>query len=66
MQDYSIDLFEQVNSKRSWVGLKADAKFKEVLQIRQMELPSGKESAKEKKRVQEMKDAYKLKGILEF
>lgn len=72
MQDYGIDLFEQ-QGKLHWEkfkallgGLKADTKFKEVLQIRQMDLPTGKGSAKEKKRVQEMKDAYKLKGNSEF
>ncbi|MCM2675547.1 bacteriophage Gp15 family protein [Alkalicoccobacillus plakortidis] len=72
MQDYQIDLFEQQGTlhwnkfKALLGGLRADTKFKEVLQIRQMELPTGKGTAKERKRIKEMQEAYELKGNAEF
>lgn len=65
-QDYGIDLFEQ-QGKLHWYkfkallqGLRADTKFKEVIGIRTMELPSGKGMEKQRKAIQELKEVYKL------
>lgn len=65
-QDYGIDLFE-AQGKLHWykfqallAGLRQDTKFKEVIEIRTMELPSGKGTAKHRKQVEEAKKAYKL------
>lgn len=65
-QDYGIDLFE-AQGKLHWykfqallAGLRQDTKFKEVIEIRTMELPSGKGAAKHRKQVEEAKKAYKL------
>lgn len=66
-QDYGIDLFE-MQGKLHWVkfkallaGLRPDTKFKEVVGIRTMELPSGKGTEKERERVRELKRIYRLK-----
>lgn len=68
MQDYQIDLFEQ-QGKLDWRkflalldGLKGDTRFKEVVNIRTMELPSGKGSAKQREKINKAKKAYQLKG----
>lgn len=68
MQDYGIDLFEQ-QGQMHWCkfkallsGLSETTKFKKVLEIRQMPLPTGKGSAKHRKEVEEMKKAYELKS----
>jgi hypothetical protein len=68
MQDYGMDLFES-QGKLHWgkfqsllAGLRDDTKFKKVLEIRQMELPTGKGSEKQKKEILEAKKAYSLKG----
>ena len=68
MQDYGIDLFEH-QGKMHWykfkallAGLSETTKFKKVLEIRQMELPSGPKSGKQRKAVEELKKAYALKG----
>lgn len=67
-QDYGIDLFEQ-HGKLHWYkfvsllsGLRSDTKFKEVIGIRSMELPTGKGMEKERKRIKELKEYYALKG----
>lgn len=67
MQDYGIDLIEQ-QGKLHWykfqallAGLSEDTKFKKVLEIRQMELPTGKGSGKQRKAIEELKKAYELK-----
>lgn len=67
-QDYGIDLFD-FQGKMHWNkfsallgGLRENTKFKEVLGIRTMPLPTGKGSAEERKRVIELKKAYALKG----
>ncbi|MED1602599.1 Gp15 family bacteriophage protein [Alkalihalophilus marmarensis] len=66
-QDYGIDLFEQ-QGKLDWRkflalldGLKGDTKFKEVIEIRTMELPTGKGSEKQREKVLKAKKAYELK-----
>jgi len=68
MQDYGMDLFEY-QGKLHWnkfqallSGLRDDTKFKKVLDIRQMELPTGKGSEKQRKAILEAKKAYALKG----
>lgn len=65
-QDYGIDLFE-MQGKLHWYkfkallqGLRADTKFKEVIGIRTMELPTGKGTEKQRKAIQELKEVYKL------
>ncbi|MBM4762705.1 bacteriophage Gp15 family protein [Bacillus sp. B15-48] len=67
-QDYGIDLYE-CQGKLHWekfkallTGLKPDTKFKEVINIRTMELPSGKGSEKQRKQIKELKEYYALKG----
>lgn len=66
-QDYGIDLFE-MQGKLHWEkfkalleGLRSDTKFKEIIEIRTMELPTGKGTEKQRKRIREMKEIYKLK-----
>lgn len=66
-QDYGIDLFE-MQGKLHWEkfkalleGLKVDTKFKEIINIRTMELPTGKGSDKQRKQVKELKEYYKIK-----
>lgn len=68
MQDYSIDLLEQ-QSKMHWYkfkallnGLSETTKFKKVIEIRQMPLPTGKGSAKHRKEVEDLKKVYELKS----
>lgn len=68
MQDYGMDLFEY-QGKLHWnkfqallSGLRDDTKFKKVLEIRQMELPTGKGSEKQRKAILDAKKAYALKG----
>lgn len=65
-QDYGIDLFE-MQGKLHWekfkallAGLRPDTKFKEIIGIRTMELPTGKGMSKERKRIQELKEYYRL------
>lgn len=67
-QDYGIDLFE-MQGKLHWnkfkamlAGLRPDTKFKEIVGIRTMDLPTGKGSEKERKRIEELKRIYALKG----
>ncbi|KYG28180.1 hypothetical protein AZF04_09770 [Alkalihalobacillus trypoxylicola] len=66
MQDYNIDLFEQ-QGKLDWRkflalldGLKKDTRLKEVIEIRTMEMPTGKGSSKQRDKIKKAKDAYKL------
>lgn len=68
MQDYGMDLFEY-QGKLHWnkfqallSGLRDDTKFKKVMEIRQMELPTGKGSEKHRKAILEAKKVYALKG----
>lgn len=67
MQDYGIDLFEQQGIlhwdkfRALLAGLREDTKFKKVLEIRQMPLPTGKGSGEQRKQVEELKKAYGLK-----
>lgn len=67
MQCYGIDLFEQQGKMHYYkfrsllAGLSEDTKFKKVIEIRQMELPSGKGSGKQRKAVEDLKRAYRLK-----
>lgn len=65
-QDYGIDLFE-VQGKLHWekfkallAGLRPDTKFKEIVNIRTMELPTGKGTEKQRKRIKELKEYYRL------
>lgn len=67
-QDYGVDLVEQ-QGKLHWYkfkamlnGLKKDTQFKEILNIRTMELPSGKGSSKEREQIRKLKKQYALKG----
>src|SRR5699024_505217 len=66
-QDYGIDLFE-MQGKLHWdkfkalLGrLKGDTKFKEVLEIRTMDLPTGKGSGKQRRQIKKLKEHYRLK-----
>lgn len=68
LQDYNIDLFEQ-QGKLHWYkfkallgGLSETTKFRKVLEIRQMPLPSGKGTAKQRAEVEKLKKAYALKN----
>lgn len=68
MQDYGMDLFEY-QGKLHWnkfqallSGLRDDTKFKKVMEIRQMELPTGKGSEKHRTEVLKAKREYALKG----
>lgn len=65
-QDYGIDLFE-VQGKLHWekfkallAGLRPDTKFKEIVNIRTMELPTGKGTEKQRKQIKELKEYYRL------
>lgn len=67
-QDYGIDLFD-FQGAMHWNkfsallgGLRENTKFKEVLGIRTMEIPTGKGSQKEATRIKKLKKAYALKG----
>ncbi|MFA9458801.1 Gp15 family bacteriophage protein [Halalkalibacter sp. AB-rgal2] len=67
MQDYGIDLIEE-QGKLDWRkflalldGLKGDTRFKEVVNIRTMELPTGKGSAKQREQINKAKKVYQLK-----
>lgn len=67
MQDYGIDLFEQ-QGKMHWhkfsallEGLSEETKFKKVIEIRTMELPSGKGSGKQREQIKKAKRQYELK-----
>lgn len=60
-QDYGIDLIE-AQGELHWykfqallAGLRQDTKFKEVIEIRTMELPKGKGSAKHREEVKKQK-----------
>lgn len=67
MQDYRIDLFEQQGKMHWWQfkallhGLRDDTKFKKVLEIRTMELPSGKGMEKQREAIRKLKKVYALK-----
>lgn len=67
LQCYNIDLFEQQGKLHWWKfkallsGLSEDTKFKKVLEIRQMELPSGKGASKQREAIKKIKRAYALK-----
>lgn len=66
MQEYGIDLIEQ-QGKLRWekfkallVGLRDKTKFREIIGIRAMELPSGKGMEKERQRIKKLKKIYAL------
>lgn len=66
-QDYGIDLFE-MHGKLHWekfkallIGLRPDTKFKEIIEIRTMDLPTGKGMEKQRRKIRELKEFYKLK-----
>lgn len=67
LQCYKMDLFEQQGKLHWWKfkallsGLSDDTKFKKVLEIRQMELPSGKGTGKQREAIKKIKRAYELK-----
>lgn len=67
MQDYGIDLFEQ-QGELHWYkfqallgGLREDTKFKKVLEIRGMELPTGKGTSKQRESIKAAQKELKLK-----
>lgn len=67
-QDYGVDLVEQ-QGKLHWYkframlnGLKKDTQFKEIINIRAMELPTGKGTSKERENIKKLKRQYALKG----
>lgn len=68
MSDYGIDLFEQQGMlhwekfKALLSGLTDDSKFMRVIDIRNMEIPSGKGTAKQAAAIKKMKKQYALKG----
>lgn len=66
-QDYGIDLIEQ-QGKLHWSkfkamlgGLRSDTQFKEIINIRTMDLPQGKGSNKEREQIKKLKRQYALK-----
>ncbi|MCT6925316.1 bacteriophage Gp15 family protein [Metasolibacillus sp.] len=67
LQCYGMDLFEQQGKLHWWKfkallsGLSEDTKFKKVLEIRQMELPTGKGTGKQREAIKKIKRAYALK-----
>lgn len=68
LQDYNIDLFEQ-QGKMHWYkfkallnGLSEATKLIKVIGIRQMELPTGKDSGKHRAEVEKQKAMYALKN----
>lgn len=67
MQDYQIDLFEQ-QGRLDWRkfialvdGLSKGTRLKEVIEIRTMDVPKGKKSGEQKKKVEDAKRKYALK-----
>lgn len=67
LQEYNIDLIDQQGVLR-WEkfkallsGLRDQTKFKEIIGIRAAELPTGKGSGEERKRLKKLKAAYALK-----
>ena len=67
-QDYGIDLYE-MHGRLHWLkfkallgGLRKDTRFKEIIEIRQMELPTGKGSGKQREQIKKMQRQYALKG----
>lgn len=67
-QDYGIDLHE-MHGKLHWLkfrallaGLTEGSKFMRVLDIRTMEVPTGKGTAKQASQVKKLKEQYALKG----
>ncbi|WP_107841887.1 bacteriophage Gp15 family protein [Metasolibacillus meyeri] len=67
LQCYGMDLFEQQGKLHWWQfkallsGLSDDTKFKKVLEIRQMELPTGRGTGKQREAIKKIKKAYELK-----
>lgn len=66
LQEYGIDLIEQ-QGKLRWEkftalisGMRDDTKFKEIIGIRMADIPTGKGSEDEAKRLRELKRAYAL------
>lgn len=68
MSDYGIDLIEQQGQlhwskfKALLGGLTDGSKFLRVIEIRTMDLPTGKGSQKQKEQIKKMKAQYALKG----
>jgi len=67
MSDYGLDLFEQ-QGKLHWdkfkallAGLTDGSKFSRVIEIRTMDLPRGKGTAKQRRQIKKLKEHYKLK-----
>ena len=67
MQDYGMDLFEQ-HGKLHWYkfqallnGLSDETKFKKVIEIRTMKLPTGKGTSNQREEIKKMKKIYALK-----
>lgn len=67
LQDYNIDLIEQ-QGKLHWYkfmallnGLSDSTRLRKVIEIRQMPLPSGKGSEKQRQEVEKLKRHYALK-----
>lgn len=67
MSDYGIDLIDQ-QGKLHWLkfrallqGLTDGSKFLRVVEIRTMELPTGKGSGKQREQVKKLKNQYALK-----
>ena len=68
LQDYNIDL-HQVKDTLHWYqfnallnGLSETTKLKKVIEIRNMPLPTGKGTGKQREDIQKLKSHYKLKG----
>lgn len=67
LQDYHMDLFQQQGKLHWWqfkallMSLSEETKFKKVLEIRQMELPTGKGSSKQREAIRKMKEIYAIK-----
>lgn len=67
MQDYGMDLFEY-HGKLHWYkfqallsGLSDETKFKKVIEIRTMKLPTGKGTSNQREEIKKMKKIYALK-----
>lgn len=66
-QDYGIDLIEQQGKLHYYKflalldGLRSDTRIKEIINIRTMEMPTGKGTQKQREQMSRLKEHYKLK-----
>lgn len=69
MLDYKIDLYKEKGKMHWWQfrallnGLSEEAMLTKVIKIRTMEVPTGKGTEKEAKKIRELKNKFRLKGV---